>query len=159
MALTVSPDQFSGPGKDIGDLIHTVLGTIAMMHPTRQHTRPPRRGFLLMLDFEKAFDSVSQTFIRDTLVAFGLPPPFVEWCMLGFISTEKACIINGKRTAFSQLEGGGRQGESNWIVALAAVSGRGQLSSSSTTTSATRSPLLRLRSWCTCSQTFVFSAN
>lgn len=36
-------------------------------------------GLLAMIDFEKAFDSVSWKFIQETLNFFNFGPPFCKW--------------------------------------------------------------------------------
>ena len=38
-----------------------------------------RHGLLLLLDFEKAFDSISWEFIKKTLSSFNFGMQFIEW--------------------------------------------------------------------------------
>jgi len=42
----------------------------------------------------------------------GFPPEFTKWTKLGCTSTQASLVINGKLTLFSDLLGGGRQGDS-----------------------------------------------
>ena len=117
MPKMISEDQFCVPKRYMGDLIHIISSTIHHInHPSHK-----RRGFLLFLDFEKAFDSVNHEFMERMLVAHGLPSEFVRWILLAFTQTQASCIINGKRGRFFDLPGGGRQGDNLYPLIFAIV--------------------------------------
>ena len=115
MPNIVSEDQFCIPKRYMGDLIHIISSTI---HHTNHYRK---RGFLMFLDFEKAFDSVNHEFMERMLIAHGLPTEFVRWIMLAFTQTQASCIINGKRGRFFDLPGGGRQGDNLYPLIFAIV--------------------------------------
>ena len=56
----ISPDQHCGKDRQIGDLIHLISATINYFNAPHPQDK---KGFLLFLDFEKAFDSVNHGFI------------------------------------------------------------------------------------------------
>ena len=101
----VSEDQYAMPNRYIGDLIQLIASTIHYSNHNKL------KGFLMFLDFEKAFDSVNHEFTEKILLAHGLPTEFVRWTMLAFTQTRASCIINGKRGRLFELPGGGRQGD------------------------------------------------
>ena len=65
---------------------------------------------LALIDFEKAFDSISWTFIYKTLEFFGFGKSFINWIKL-FNTNIKATIIQcGFLSRFINIERGCRQG-------------------------------------------------
>ena len=101
----INEDQFCMKNRFIGDLIQQIVG---IANYQRAENKP---GFLAMLDFEKAFDSVNHEFTFKIMEAFGIPKEFIKWASLAFIDTQACCIINGKRSKYFDLPGGGRQGD------------------------------------------------
>jgi exonuclease III/hemoglobin-like flavoprotein len=68
-------------------------------------------GLLLIIDFEKAFDTVSWKFIYKTLEYFNFGPSIKKWIKL-FYSDPKSCIIqNGHMSDYFKLNRGCRQGD------------------------------------------------
>ena len=47
-------------------------------------------GLLMLIDFEKAFDSVSWKFLYEVLNYLGFGPDFIKWIKL-FINIERGC--------------------------------------------------------------------
>ena len=77
---------------------------------------------LILTDFEKAFDSVSWTFIYQTLEFLGFGESFIKWIKL-FNTDVKASIIQcGFLSKFIDIERGCRQGDpiSSYLFILAA---------------------------------------
>ena len=105
LPFVISPDQHCGKDMQIGDLVHLISATMNYVntpHPQDQ------KGFLLFLDFAKAFESVN----HDTLTeSMHFPPSFIRWVAWGRINTQARCIVNGKRSPFFDMPGGGRQGD------------------------------------------------
>ena len=61
-------------------------------------------GILLMIDFEKAFDSIAWSFLEKTLIFFNFGPSIRKWIKL-FITDVKSCVIvNGKPSSWFHLE-------------------------------------------------------
>ena len=50
---------------------------------------------LLMLDIEKAFDSISLHFLEEVLFAFGVPPSFIHWIQILYQGKELRLVNNG----------------------------------------------------------------
>ena len=107
--------QFCQPGKEIGELILYYQALIDDSERTNTESA------LAFLDFEKAFDSVDHEFTFTMLQAVGLPKEFIKWAKLAFINTQACLIINGKRSPFFPLPGGGRQGDNLYPMIFAIV--------------------------------------
>ena len=50
-------------------------------------------GLLLLIDFEKAFDTLEWSFIQKTLLSFGFGPSIIRWFKTFYHKTE-SCILN-----------------------------------------------------------------
>ena len=93
------------PGRYIGECTRLVFD---IMNYTEKHNLP---GMLVLIDFEKAFDSISWTFIYKTLEFFGFGKSFINWIKL-FNTDIKAIIIQcGFLSKFINIERGCRQGD------------------------------------------------
>ena len=62
---------------------------------------------LLLIDFEKAFDSVSWPFIKET---FSFGPDIRKWIDIIYKNTKPCVVINGQVSTWFQIERGCRQG-------------------------------------------------
>ena len=68
-------------------------------------------GFLIILDIEKAFDSVNHLFLITALENYGFKEDFIKWIQI-LIQNQKSCVINGGAAAnYFKLERGTRQGD------------------------------------------------
>ena len=68
-------------------------------------------GFLVTIDFEKAFDSLNHTFLIETLIKIGFPSYFIEWIKI-LLKDQESCVMNGGLTTpYFKLERGARQGD------------------------------------------------
>ena len=66
-----------------------------------------KKGFLVTIDIEKAFDSVNHLFIIEVLRRFG----FREWVKI-LLNKQESCILNGGKTnSYFELERGTRQAD------------------------------------------------
>ena len=90
----------------IGDAIRLIDDMI--FHSINGHERDI---FLIAVDFEKAFDSVSHNFLFKVLESFGFGPSFCSWVktMYNGISS---CVMNGGiSTGYFDIKRGVRQGD------------------------------------------------
>lgn len=70
-----------------------------------------KSGLLLLIDFEKAFDSIEWDFITKALQSFNFGNSFCKWFKILY-SGAKSCVINnGHMSNFFDLERGCRQGD------------------------------------------------
>ena len=70
-----------------------------------------KKGFLVTIDIEKAFDSVNHIFIIKVLESFGFGYSFIQWIKI-LLKGQESCIINGEKTSqYFKLERGMRQGD------------------------------------------------
>ena len=68
-------------------------------------------GLLLLVDFEKAFDSLEWDFLKNALKSFNFGPSFCKWVDT-FYADSKSCVINnGHMSEFFNLERGCCQGD------------------------------------------------
>ena len=69
-----------------------------------------RQGMVVMLDFEKAFDSVSWDFLHKALRKFGFGENFRKWIRIIYDQPECCVTNNGYASNFFKLSRGIRQG-------------------------------------------------
>ena len=69
-----------------------------------------RPGILLLIDFEKAFDTVRWSFIDKTLKAFNFGITFRKWVSVLYKNVQSAVLNNGLLTEFFSPSRGVRQG-------------------------------------------------
>ena len=68
-------------------------------------------GILLLIDFEKAFDSIAWSFIKKTLNFFKFKEDIVRWIETFYNQIKSTVIVNNKPTPWFQIERGCRQGD------------------------------------------------
>ena len=78
-------------------------------------------GYLLTVDFEKAFDSLNHNFVIAVLKKYGFGDGFIDWVLILFNSQESCVINGGHSTKYFPLERGARQGDpiSAYLLILA----------------------------------------
>ena len=92
---TVLPDIISEEQKDfmkgrfIGESTRLLYDII---YQSKSHNRT---GLLLLIDFEKAFDSISWKFIQNVLKYFQFGPSFRNWVDILYKNAESCIIQNG----------------------------------------------------------------
>ena len=68
-------------------------------------------GYLLTVDFEKAFDSLNHKFLIAVLKKYGFGEDFIDWIKI-LLRDQESCVINGGHTTtYFRLERGARQGD------------------------------------------------
>ena len=93
------------PGRYIGENTRLIYD---IMHYTEENNIP---GTLLMIDFEKAFDSVSWNFIPKSLQFYNFDPSFQKWILVTQSNSISAVTQAGFLSSFFNLERGCRQGD------------------------------------------------
>ena len=68
-------------------------------------------GILSSADFEKAFDSIDQSFMFPVLEKFGFGPNFIHWIRTLYNGAESSVMNNGHSTGYFPLERGTRHGD------------------------------------------------
>ena len=92
-------------GRNIGEAIRIIDD---MIFHTSHFDLP---GFLVAIDFEKAFDSVAHSFVQEVLSFFGFGPSFRKWVDILY-NNALSCVFNGgKSTGYFKIEKGVRQGD------------------------------------------------
>ena len=91
-------------GRFIGENIRTIADLIDY---TSLKNDP---GIILLLDFEKAFDTVNWSFIIQSLHLFKFGPEFIHWIKTIYSNIESTVINYGNTTGFFKLHRGIRQG-------------------------------------------------
>ena len=66
---------------------------------------------MLLIDFEKAFDSVSWSFIEKSLVYFNFKKDIINWIRIFQKNIKSTIIVNGNPTCWFPIERGCRQGD------------------------------------------------
>ena len=68
-------------------------------------------GYLMTIDFEKAFDSMNHAFLTAALKKYGFGDNFIDWIKT-LLNNQESCVINGGQTTkYFKLERGARQGD------------------------------------------------
>ena len=92
-------------GRYIGENIRTVSDVIEYLNANN------KSGIILLIDFEKAFDTISWDFIDKALHKFNFGPTFRHWVKVLYTDSKSAVINNGNFTEFVvNLKRGVRQG-------------------------------------------------
>ena len=92
-------------GRYIGENIRLLYDTILL---TEKENIP---GLLLMVDFEKAFDSVSWFFIEKALNFFNFPNNIISWFKILYKKANSCVSFNGQYSNWFKLHRGCRQGD------------------------------------------------
>jgi hypothetical protein len=84
-------------GRYIGDNIRLIYD---MLQFTEENDIP---GLLLLIDFEKAFDSISWEFLLSVLKFFNLGESFINWVKVFYNNISSAVIQGGNLSEFFQI--------------------------------------------------------
>ena len=69
------------------------------------------QGYIATVDIEKAFDSLSHSFLLACLKKYGYGNDFIKW-VERLLECQESCIINrGNTTKYFELQKGARQGD------------------------------------------------
>ena len=68
-------------------------------------------GLLLLVDFEKAFDSVAWSFIKKSLLYFNFKKDIINWIETFYNDIKSTVIVNNSPSPWFQVERGCRQGD------------------------------------------------
>ena len=91
--------------RNISFALRTVLD---IMENTEKNNK---NGILLLVDFEKAFDTVSHAFLYSVLKRFNFGPSFIQW-VVTFYSNISSCVVNNQRSSqYFNVKRGVRQGD------------------------------------------------
>ena len=106
LPLLINNDQTGFlSGRYIGENIRTLYDILSH---TEKHNIP---GLLLLIDFEKAFDSVAWSYIFKVLNFFNFGDSIKKW-ILTFYKNAKSCVVvNGHISSWFHLGRGCRQGD------------------------------------------------
>ena len=88
-----------------GDNLRLVYDTLNF---SKQLNKP---GILLLIDFEKAFDSIAWSFIEKTLSFFKFKQDIIKWIKTFYNNIKSTVIVNNKPTPWFQIGRGCRQGD------------------------------------------------
>ena len=68
-------------------------------------------GYMVMMDVEKAFDSMDHEFLLDALKVYGFGENFIKWIRI-ILTKQESCVMNGgNSTGYFNLGRGARQGD------------------------------------------------
>ena len=68
-------------------------------------------GYMVTIDFEKAFDSLNHEFLMQVLIKVGFPEYFIDWIKV-LLKDQESCVVNdGTATTYFKLQRGARQGD------------------------------------------------
>ena len=79
-----------------------------LIHLTEKEQIP---GMLLSIDFEKAFDSVSHTFLKQILKLYNFGPSIQKWIKICYNHANASILVNVFLSETFRVERGCRQGD------------------------------------------------
>ena len=79
-----------------------------MLHWTSEKRVP---GLLVLVDFEKAFDTISRSFIVECLKLLGFGPSIIQWIKAFFGNSSARILQNGYTSKMIRVTRGTRQGD------------------------------------------------
>ena len=92
-------------GKYLGENIRMIYDII---NYAEKENKP---GLLLLVDFEKAFDSISWAFISNVLSYFNFGPMFMKWVDVFYHNICSCISVNGTYSSWFAIQRGVRQGD------------------------------------------------
>ncbi|CAI5476715.1 unnamed protein product [Closterium sp. Yama58-4] len=105
LGRVISPEQYGFlPGRRLTDAVGLVADIIDSARNDNED------WFLLLVDFKKAFDSVSHGYLFRTMRAMGFPDRFVKWMEGLHAGTQTRLLVNGWLGEGVEVVSGVRQG-------------------------------------------------
>ena len=102
----ISTDQYAYiKGRTIFDAARTIDDIMEYTKLTKTS------GIMTAFDFEKAFDSISWTFLIKTLESFGFGESFINWVKTLYTNISSCVLNNGFSTQLFEVQRGVRQGD------------------------------------------------
>ena len=92
-------------GRFMGDTIRTLLDVIEYCKSNDEE------GLLMMIDFEKAFDSLEWDFLFKTLENMNFGESLIKWVKLFYTNIESCISNNGTSSKYFKINRGVRQGD------------------------------------------------
>ena len=92
-------------GRSIFDAVRTIDDILEF---AKRNNKP---GILVAIDFEKAFDSLNQTFLVKVLQKFNFGTYFLQWIRTFYANLSSCVLNNGFSTNFFSVSRGVRQGD------------------------------------------------
>ena len=102
--ISIEPKGYLS-GRSIADCTRVMYDTIFECENNRIN------GLILLVDFEKAFDSLSWNYIHKSLEKFNFGPNFRKWISLFQSGSNSRVILNGHLSNSFTLQRGCRQGD------------------------------------------------
>ncbi len=92
-------------GRDISECTRFIYDTL------HESKKQKLTGILLLLDFEKAFDSLDHGFIENSLKFYGFGPYFIKCINMLYKNITSCVLYNGHASSQFPVERGSRQGD------------------------------------------------
>ena len=86
-------------------------GVVVLHEVLHELKQSKRQGIILKIDFEKAYDRVSWSFLEHTLVGRGFPQKWISWVMQTVKGGQVCVNVNGERSPYFKTFRGLRQGD------------------------------------------------
>ena len=89
-----------------------ILEGVVIVHETiHKLRRSKKQGLLLKIDFEKTYDKVRWSFLKEAMTAKGYPERWIKWVMQTVQGGQVCVNVNGQRSSYFKTYQGLRQGD------------------------------------------------
>jgi hypothetical protein len=87
------------------------LDNVFLAYEAMEYAKETKQELIiLMIDFEKTYDRVNWSFMKDTMKTLGFSEQWIDWTSIFYQGAEISVLVNGQPGEKFNMERGVRQG-------------------------------------------------